>query len=189
MKFTKISPDAFQSIQLNAGVLLSSFEPESGDLEASNIIGATSGGVNFTATPTMTDFGEDIDNVPANTKELKRVTDYAVAMSGTFITLTEAQVKLLIGAADVDGTKITPRHELKSEDFTDLWWVGDYSDKNSEESGGFIAIHMKNSLSTGGFSIQSGKNAKGTSAFTFTGHYSIENIDEVPFEVFVKVGA
>ena len=188
MKFTKISPDAFQNIQLNAGVLLSDFEPESGNLEASNIIGATSGGVNFTATPTITDFSEDIDNA-TRAKEFQRITDYAASMSGTFVTLTEAQVKLLLGAADVDGTKITPRHELKDEDFTDLWWGGDYSDKNSEESGGFIAIHLKNSLSTGGFSIQSGKNAKGTSAFTFTGHYSIENIDEVPFEVFVKVGA
>lgn len=188
MKYTKVSPDAFQNLQLNAGIMLSAFDPESGQFELANIIGATSGGVNFTATPTITDFGEDIDNA-TRAKEFQRITDYAASMSGTFITLTEAQVKLLIGAADIDGTKITPRHELKDEDFTDLWWVGDYSDKNSEESGGFIAIHMKNSLSTGGFSIQSGKNAKGTSAFTFTGHYSIENIDEVPFEVFVKVGA
>lgn len=68
MKFTRIPETAFQTLQLNAGILLSNFTPGTGTVEETDILGATSGGVNFTATPTYSDFGEDIDNCPVNIK-------------------------------------------------------------------------------------------------------------------------
>lgn len=188
MKFTKIPESVFSEIQLNAGVLLSSFTPASAEVSSENIIGATSGGVNFTATPSFTDFGEDIDNCPKNTKELKKLDDWEIKMSGTFVSVSPDSVKKLVGLADVTAEKITPRRDIKSEDFTDMWWVGDYSDKNGETKGGFIAIHMMNTLSTGGFQIQSSDKAKGQFAFEFTAHYSISAQDTVPFEVYVKAG-
>lgn len=189
MKFTKISESAFKELQLNAGIILDSFNPTSGDVELSSILGATSGGVNFTATPVFSDFGEDVDNCPINTKEMKQLDSMEVRMSGTFVSVNAASVKRMIGAADVNGNKITPRHNLKAEDFTDLWWVGDYSDKNGESAGGFIAVHMMNTLSTGGIAIQSGKSEKGQFSFEFTAHYSMNAPDQVPFEVYVKAGA
>ena len=73
MKYTKIPETTFQNIQLNAGVLLSSFTPSSATVSGEAIIGATTGGINFTATPTYIDFGEDIDNCPKNMKELKKL--------------------------------------------------------------------------------------------------------------------
>lgn len=189
MKFTKIPESVFSEIQLNAGVLLSTFTPASAEVQNENIIGATSGGVNFTATPSFTDFGEDIDNCPKNTKELKKLDEWEVKMSGTFVSVSPDSVKTLVGLADVAAEKITPRRDIKTEDFTDMWWVGDYSNKNGETKGGFIAIHMMNTLSTGGFQIQSGDKAKGQFAFEFTAHYSISAQDTVPFEVYVKAGA
>lgn len=188
MKFTKIPESVFSEIQLNAGVLLSTFTPASAEVQNENIIGATSGGVNFTATPSFTDFGEDIDNCPKNTKELKKLDDWEVKMSGTFVSVSPESVKTLVGLADVAAEKITPRREIKTEDFTDMWWVGDYSDKNGATNGGFIAIHMMNTLSTGGFQIQSSDKAKGQFAFEFMAHYSISAQDTVPFEVYVKAG-
>lgn len=191
MKFTKIPETAFQNLQLNAGILLKTFTPSTAAVESDSILGATSGGVNFTATPSFSDFGEDIDNCPKNTKELKRLDSWEIKLSGTFVTLSPATVKTLAGAADVDSTdttKVTPRNDLSQSDFTDLWWVGDYSDKNGASNGGFVAIHMKNSLSTGGFQIQSGDKAKGQMAFEYTAHYAMSAQDEVPFEVYVKAG-
>ena len=191
MKFTRIPETAFQSLQLNAGILLSDFTPGTGTVEETNILGATSGGVNFTATPTYSDFGEDIDNCPVNVLELKRLDSWEVTMSGTFITVDTALAKTLIGAADIDGsdqTKITPRNDVLETDFSDIWWVGDYSDKNGDTNGGYVAIHMLNGLSTGGFQLQSGNREKGQFAFEFTGHYSIDAQDTVPFEVYVKAG-
>ena len=188
MKYTKIPETTFKNIQLNAGVLLSAFNPESATVANESIIGATTGGVNFTATPTFSDYGEDIDNCPKNMMELKKLDAWEISLSGTYVTVDAKAVKALVGAADVSGNKITPRNDLKLSDFTDVWWVGDYSDQNGETNGGYVAIHMMNTLSTGGFAIQSSDNGKGNFAFTYTAHYSMDAQDTVPFEVYVKAG-
>lgn len=191
MKYTKIPENTFQNIQLNAGVLLSSFTPSSATVSEEAIIGATTGGINFTATPTYADFGEDIDNCPKNMKELKKLDSWEVKCSGTFVTVDTAVAKSLIGAADIgisDTTKVTPRNDLAQADFSDIWIVGDYSDKNGDTNGGFIAIHMMNALSTGGFQIQTADKAKGQFAFEYTAHYSMSAQGTVPFEVYVKAG-
>ena len=189
MKFTQIPTNAMQELQLNAGILLSSFTPATA--EVSGIIGATTGGIKFSATPTYSDFGEDIDNCPKNMMELKRQDSIEVKIAGTFITISPATAKKLMAAADIDTsdqTKITPRNDLKAEDFADIWWVGDYSDKNGNTNGGFVAIHVMNALNTGGFQLQSGDKSKGQFAFEFTGHYSIDAQSVVPYEVYIKAG-
>lgn len=188
MKYTKIPETTFKNLQLNAGVLLSDFNPSTATVDNSAIIGATTGGVNFTAVPAFSDYGEDIDNCPKNMKELKKLDSWEISLSGTYVTVDANAVKALVGAADVSGNKITPRNDLKLTDFTDVWWVGDYSDQNGETNGGFVAIHMMNALSTGGFSIQSSDNGKGNFEFTYTAHYSMDAQDTVPFEVYVKAG-
>lgn len=188
MRYTKIPESTFKNLQLNAGVMLSNFTPSSGAFEDMDIIGATSGGVNFVAEPEFTDFGEDIDNCPNNMMELKRLDTWTVTMSGSFVSVTPSSAKLMVGLADLSTDKITPRNDIKTEDFTELWWVGDYSDVNDDTKGGFVAIHMLNSLSTGGFNIQSDKNAKGTFEFEFTGHYSLADQDTPPFEIYVHAG-
>ena len=190
-KYTKLPTDAFENIQLNAGILLSSFEPATATIDTASILGATSGGINFTATPSYTDFGEDIDNCPKNTKELKHIESIEVKMSGTFITMKASTAKMLAGSADIDtkdATHIVPRADIEDSDFQDIWWVGDYSTKTGEKNGGYCAIHMMNGLNTGGFQIQSTDKAKGQFAFEFTGHFSIEDVSKVPYEVFIKAG-
>ena len=191
MRFTKIPETTFSEIQLNAGVLLANFTPADGSFELTDIIGATTGGVSFADAMTFTDFGEDIDNCPANMKELKQLDTHEVTMSGTFVTVTAETVKTLIGVADIasgDATKVVPRNDLLDTDFTDIWWVGDYSDKNGETKGGYVAIHLMNALNTGGFQIQSTDSGKGQFAFSFMGHYSMAAQDTVPYEVYVKAG-
>lgn len=191
MRYTRIPEDAFQKLQLNAGILLSDFTPGTGAVEDTAILGATTGGVKFTATPTYSDFGEDIDNAPVNVKELKKLDSREVIMSGTFVTVDTNLAKQLIGAADIDtsdATKVTPRSDLADEDFKDIWLVADYSDKTGDTKGGYVAVHMLNALSTGGFQIQTSNRAKGQFAFEFTGHYSLEDQSIVPFELYIKKG-
>ena len=191
MKFTQIPANTFEELQLNAGILLSSFDPATGTTSNKDILGATSGGVSFKDTPTYKDFGEDIDNCPKNTKELKRIESREIKMNGTYLTVNTARAKSLIAAADIDSkdtTKITPRDVLKDDDFEDLWWVGDYSDENGDKNGGYIAIRLINALSTDGFSLQSGDKSKGQFAFGYTAHYSIATPDKVPYEMYIKAG-
>lgn len=191
MKYSQLPADLFKHIQINAGVIASDFTPDTGELQQSSIVGATSGGVNFNATPTFSDYGDDIDNCPKNMKELKRLDSWDAKASGTFVSVAAATAKLLAAAADAEGEKITPRGTLKDSDFSDLWIIGDYSEINEDGSmgkAGFIAIHLLNSLSTGGFQLQTGDRSKGQFAFEFTGHYSMEAPDKVPFEIYVKQG-
>ena len=197
MKFTQVATDAFSKLQLNAGVILTDFTPATPTLDKTKIVAATGGGVTFTATPTFIDFGEDIDNVPNNTKELKRLDYYEAKLSGTGKTVDTATAKSWLAAADVTTSsgKVTPRSNLASSDFDDIWWVGDYSDVN-EDSGtgqtaktaGFLAIHLMNALSTGGFQLKSNDKGKGDFTFEYTAHYSLSDIDTVPFELYIKQG-
>lgn len=191
-KFTQVRTDTWESIQINAGVLVSTFDPATGTYTKSNILGATNGGVSFNTNPEFVDYGEDIDNVPANTKQLKRIKSYSPELSGTFTVIDTALGKKLIAAADIDSQNdahIIPRENLTTTDFGDIWLVGDYSTKNGNVNGGYVAIHVKNALSTGGFQWQTSKDGKGQFAFTFTGHYDLENMDDIPFEMYVKDGA
>lgn len=195
-KFTQIPTDTFKKLQLNAGILSTEFDPATGEVDKNNIVGATSGGVTFEATPSFSDFGEDIDNCPKNTKELKKLDSWEAKMSGSFVTMDTKAAVSVIGTAAVasdDPTKVVPRNYVDAKDFKDVWWIGDYSDVNDDGSSagkaGFIAIKLINALSTGGFKIKSGDKAKGTFDFEYTGHYSIENIDTVPFELYIKAGS
>lgn len=186
MKFTQIPADTLSELQMNAGVLTDEFTVATGTI--GTILGATTGGANFKATPEYVDLGEDIDNCPKNTKELKKLNTWTATLSGTFLTVDAAAVKSLLGAADVSSDHVTPRVDLASGDFDDVWWVGDYSDKNGATNGGYIAIHMMNALNTAGFQIQSTDKGKGQFAFEYTAHYSTSALTTVPFEVYVHAG-
>jgi len=193
MKYTKVASDAFEKLTLNAGIICRTFVPETGVV--TDIIAATTGGLTFAENPTYTDFGEDVDNVPANTKQMLRITAYDPVISGTQLTLDAATIAELIGGADVGTastagvTKISPRAVLEEEDFKDLWFIVDYSDVNTGATAGFVAIHLMNALNRTGFQLQTGKNAKGQSTFEYHGHYDITDEDQTPpFEVYIKKG-
>lgn len=188
MKFTKIPETAFEELVLNAGVLLSAFDPSTAKVANASILGATTGGLSFTATPAFSDFGEDIDNCPKNMKELKKLDSWEVKLSGTFVSLSTKNAKSMVAAADEETGKITPRNDISDKDFTDIWLVADYSDKNGESKGGYVAVHMLNGLSTGGFQIKTGDKSKGQFAFEYTGHYSMDKQTTPPFEIYIKTG-
>lgn len=184
--FTAISQDAFDELQMDAGMLLNRFDPASPAAPAdADIITATTGGITVECTPTYSDFGEDIDNVPNNMKELKHLDGWDCKISTTALGTTPEAIKLSLGAADIDGgdsSKIVPRRDLKQSDFSDIWWVGDKMD------GGFVAVKLMNALSTGGFSLKTTKNGKGNLTLELTGHVSINAQNTMPMEFYSTEG-
>jgi len=189
-KYTQVPSDTFQKLVMNAGIMAKGFNPATGAV--TGLLGATTGGLTFEATPTYQDFGDDVDNLPKNTKEMKQITDIAVHASGTLLTIDAAMAKSLMAAADIDSndaTHIIPRMNLVDSDFEDIWVIADYSDENTGANAGFVAIHMMNALNTGGFKLTTGDRAKGQMAFDYEAHYSMEDPDAIPYEVYVKSGA
>lgn len=181
-RYTVIPENAFDGLQVDAGVLLKRFNIEqaaAGEVgfTDADIICATSGGVNPTCVPTYSDYAEDVDNAPTNLKEFKHLDGWECKLATTSLGNSPELIKLSLGAADIDLTntgKIVPRKSLQQSDFTDIWWVGDRAD------GGFVAIQILNALSTGGFSLQTTKNGKGTVSLEITGHVSINAQNVVP---------
>ena len=177
-KFTVIPQDAFDALQLDAGVLLKRFDPENPVAPADeDLICATTGGINPSCVPTYSDFGSDVDNVPNNMMEFKHLDSWDAKLSTTGLGTSPYLIQLALGCADIDpinNTKVIPRMDLLQSDFKDIWWVGD------KANGGLVAIQLKNALSTGGFSLQTTKNGKGTVALEITGHVSIKDQKTVP---------
>lgn len=186
--YSVIPEDTFKTLAEGAGVVLDNFNPSPGkspNFTMADIIGATSGGNNFSAVANYSDRGAGIDNCPKNMAELKELETWDVKLSGTFATITAKTATRLLGAADEVSGKVTPRQNLKIEDFKDIWLVTDYGDT----VGGKIAIHIMNALSTGGFAIQTKDKDKGTFSFEFTGHYKMNAQKTPPFEVYISAGA
>ena len=179
---TVIPQSTFEEMQLDAGVVLKKFTPATPTAPADeDIICPTTGGINISCVPTYSDLGEDVDNCPTNTKELKHLDGWECKMSFISLGTSPESIRLALGAADIgspDTTKITPRRDLKQTDFADLWWVGDRAD------GGMVAVCLKNALSTGGFTLQTTKNGKGQVSVELTGHVSIDEQDTMPMEFY-----
>ena len=144
-RFTVIPENTFNGLQLDAGVLLKTFDPAAPAAPAdADIITATTGGISASCVPTYSDFGEDVDNVPNNMKEFKHLDGWECTISTTALGTSTDMIKLALGAADIGTTntsQIVPRRDLQQTDFSDIWWVGDRAD------GGLVAIQLKNALS------------------------------------------
>ena len=179
-KFTKISKEAFKSMQINAGVVLNKFDPTgTTEIQDADIICATSGGVTAECKPNITDLGDDVDNCQKNTAELMQIEDYDCTLSFTALNVTTDVIKLALGAADVAEKKVTPRMTLdpteSTGDFKDIWWVGDTIE------GGFVAVKLMNALSTGGLTLKTNDKGKGNISVTLTGCPRLGS-DTVPME-------
>lgn len=191
-KFTKMNPDDFKHMTWDAGIIMDSFEPSTGTVTLSSIRWATTGDNSFSATRDLTDMGEDINNCPEGTMQLQRANAWQAQLTGTAVTITTAEVAEFLGNADIDTsdtTKIVPRTDLLLSDFKDKWLLVNYSEYNGETKGGWVAIHLLNALSTDGFTGNFGKNANGQFPYTLRAFYDMDDMDTVPFEIYVKAGA
>lgn len=179
--FTAIPQDAFEGMQLDAGVLLNKFDPATPKAPADgDIICATTGGITAACAPTFSDLADDVDNAPTNLKEFKHLDGWACTLAFTSLGTSEESIRMALGCADIVTSThaIKPRRNLEQSDFSDIWWVGDRAD------GGCVAVKLKNALSTSGLSLKTTKNGKGQVSVTLTGHVSLAAQDEMPMEFY-----
>ena len=179
---TRISAAAADKMQINAGLLLNSFDVENPvEPDDEDIVCETTGDFSITCVPTTEDFFADVNNAPTNTKEGKQITGWDCRLGVTALSITEENLILSLGAADVaeDGG-IHPRRTYKAEDFKSLYWIGDMIDENK-----LFAIVMDDTVSTGGLSFTSTNNGKGGLALTLMPHSTITNVEKVPMAFYI----
>lgn len=184
--WSQVTEDSLDLVQVQAGMILTSFNTTTPAAPtASSVLCATTGGIQAACVPTYEDFGEDIDNCPNNTKELKRITGWDCTLSFTALDMSGEMFKAALGAAiktaetTAHPESVEPRAQVAVQDFSDLWFVSERIDDK------IIAIQLKNALSTGGFSYKTQKNGKGQLTVTFTGHVSISAQDVVPMAFYI----
>lgn len=187
-KATRISADAAEKMQINAGLLLNKFdvsnpvEPEDAD-----IVCETTGDFSITCVPEVQDFFEDVNNAPVNTKEGKQIVGWTCGLSITALSITMDMLKLALGASEeINTTGVRARSTYKADDFKSLYWIGDMIDENK-----LFVVVMDDTVSTGGLSFTSTNKGKGGLALELTPHATIEEPEKVPmaFYILEKVGA
>lgn len=191
-RYTKMNPNAFKNMTWDAGIIASDFDPETGELDVENILWETTGTNSFSATRDITDAGEEINNCPTGTKQLQRANSWVAQATGTAVSVTAESVVRILGNADIDGsdaTHIKPRNDILLTDFKDLWIITNYSEHNGETKGGYYAIHLKDTFSVDGLASDFDKNANGQFPYTLQAYYDMSDIDNVPFDIYVKAGA
>lgn len=179
---TKVSSDAAKKMQVNAGLLLNTFDIENPIEPSDNeIVCETTGDFSITCAPTTEDFFADVNNAPTNTLEGKQITGWDCSLGITAISITEEMLLLSLGAADVgeDGG-VHPRRTYKAEDFKSLYWIGDMADENK-----LFVVVMDNTVSTGGLSFTSTNNGKGGLALTLMPHSTTKNLEKVPMAFYI----
>lgn len=197
LTFTQVPNDVQKALQKNAGVLLTTFDPTAviddtyKKTMRGNILMATNGGFQFTDSISWKDGADGIDNMPAGTMEMMEVESREVKGSGTGKSVSsDALLRLMATAKKTTDTTdseleiYTPTDVVDTSMFEELWYVCDYG-----TDGGFIAIKMMNTLNRDGFSMQTANKDKGDFAFAFQAHYSIENINTVPYVIYKRDSA
>ncbi len=179
---TKISADAAQKMQMNAGLLLKTFDiANPTEPTDEQIVCETTGNFAITCTPEIQDFFEDVNNAPINTKEGKQITGWTCGLTVTALSVTLDTLALALGASEkISTTGVRARATYKMDDFKSLYWIGDMIDENK-----LFVVVMDNTVSTGGVSFTSTNRGKGGLALTLTPHVSAATPDVVPMAFYV----
>ena len=183
-KASRIAENAINNIQVDAGVILkgTGFNPADPKLfNDSDILLTTTGSPTINCTPTTEDFFADVNGAPNDSKEGKRATGWTCNVGGTAIDFDATRLAYYIGStkATTNGLGIQPKFQYDPSDFKDIWALFDMADPTK-----LFAVKIKNALNTGGLAFSATKNGKGQTSFTFTGHASASNPEEVPMEFY-----
>lgn len=190
-----IRNEAFENLQLNAGIFLVGFDhSEITDAAAlksaikaavtagTSILGVTRGGGSFTVTREART--PEVDGMRYPFKGADFVDSADAYLSGTLLEVTPENFKRLLctGTVTTSGKKTTiTMHTAidKDTDYIDsLCWVGDISD------GKLVMIELDNAFNTQDFSLTFTDKGEGTMTFEFHARQAdVLDYDNAPFRV------
>ena len=186
--FTGLKKDTPKKLLLDAGAFFKNYDlTKSYEENAGALIGATQGGGSFSAVPTVRKI--EVDGAKENVAQLQSIDGWVVTMTANVKEFTAENLALALGAADsaqatetgVSGsTKVTGRADFKAGDYlTNITWVGRLSGSTSP-----VIIVVKNAVSLNGLSLTMADKAEANIPLTITGHYSLEDLETPPFEIY-----
>lgn len=188
--FTKETP---KRLLLDAGAFFKNFTYEPGGtsndtfdsaVAAKKLIGATKGGGEFSAVPTVRSI--EVDGVKGKAKGLEVIDFWEVYLKATVLEVTPESIQTALSAAMTDAESdetynvITGNAAINLEDYADnITWIGTLS--GSDEP---VIIQVFNGLSTEGLKLTMQDKGEATIPMTFYGHYTFDDLDSPPFKIF-----
>lgn len=189
-----IRTEAFQHLQLNAGIFLVNYDYASitdatalktaiqtAKSDQTKILGVTRGGGSFTVTRDIRT--PDVDGMRYPFKGADFVDSVDAYLSGTLLEVVPGNMEMLLGTGEssTSGKKTTIRMHTAVED-TDyidhLCWVGDLAD------GRLVLIELDNAFNTADFSLTFTDKGEGTMTFEFHARQEdVDDYDYAPFRV------
>ena len=190
-----IRSEAFENLQLNAGIFLVGFDHSSitdsaalktaiktAIADDTKILGVTRGGGSFTVTrETRT---PEVDGIRYAFKGADFIDSADAYLSGTLLEVPPDNFKRLLGTGDAttSGKKTTITFHTavdKDTDYIDhLAWVGDIAD------GRMVLIELDNAFNTQDFSLTFTDKGEGTMTFEFHARQAdVADYDDAPFRV------
>lgn len=184
-KASRVAEGAVNNIQVDAGVFLkgTGFDPTNPTLfDDEDILITTTGSPSINCVPSTSDWFADVNGAPNNSAEGKHVDSWDCSLGGTALDIDEDRLALYIGStkATTDGLGIKPKYQYDLADFKDIWALFDMADPTM-----LFAVKLKKAINTAGLAFTASKNGKGQTNFTFTGHASMSDPEDVPMEFYI----
>ena len=187
MFITGLTSKTPQNLLLGAGAFFKNYDVKTDTPEkaAAKLLGATQGGGSFNAVPTVRQI--TVDGGKTNVKELETIDDWVVTMVVNAKEITATNIALALGAVKSEDAetpagykKITGKEDFEQSDYQDnITWIGKLKGNDNP-----VVIVIKNALSLNGLSLSVADKNEATVPITLTGHYNLDNPDEVPFEIY-----
>lgn len=185
---TGYSANTKENLLLGAGAIFKNWtigtDSYGSSTSMAKVIGATQGGVQFSAVPTVRNI--QIDGILGKAADLDVIDSWEIKMTASFIEASEDIIRLALGASTVDTTTnnnydiIKGNTEFQSTDYlTNVTYVGTISGSETP-----IIIQLYNAINQGGLTIKTEDTAEGTIEITFEGRYTTSNQGEAPFAIY-----
>lgn len=175
----QIPASTFNDLAKGAGMITEEFVPETPTLTESQVLCATSGGVNAYMNQVETDHADGIDNAKPGMYELTEITRYDCGFKFDTVTINEKMLSLVIAKSEKSGNKIIAKHGMIIDtDVHTLWYVEPLG------GGNVLAVKIMNALTDEGLNFQSENEGNGKITVSLKARYSIKAQETVPMEFY-----
>lgn len=191
-KFSGFTKSTQEHLLLNAGAYFKNYEVEKDTYDtavaAGKLLGATRGGGQFNAVPTVRQI--QVDGVSGRAKGMEVIDDWDVSLQANVLEIKKETIVASLIASKVEDAsvqgyeKITAKQMIELDDYIDnVTWIGTVSGSDLP-----VIIVVKNALNTGGLQMKTEDKNESVLSMQFYGHYEQGELDEPPFEIYYPKG-
>lgn len=184
--YSGYTADTTEHLILDAGAFFKNYDPsaDTPDTATAKLLGATRGGGEFRAIPTVRKI--EVDGVKGDAKGLKTLDSWQVGITANMLELDVDVLKTALVAGDVDTATdleydiLTARNNIELTDYVEnITWIGTLSGSDKP-----VIIQVFNALSGNGLTLNSQDASESVVSLEFTGHYDGSDLQSPPFKIF-----